>query len=149
MWEGLTAAELAACASALVYEARQADDAMPPRLPEGGARQALGEMVRIWGRLDQLEQEHQVAESGAGVGQHEIDLGFAWAAHRWAAGGGLDSVLRGADLPAGDFVRWSRQVIDVLGQIADAAPAGGSVREAARRAVDALRRGVVAYSSVG
>ncbi|MEU3463951.1 hypothetical protein ABZ721_28870, partial [Streptomyces sp. NPDC006733] len=25
-------------------------------------------------------------------------------------------------MPAGDFVRWCKQVIDVLGQISDAAP---------------------------
>jgi ATP-dependent RNA helicase HelY len=44
-------------------------------------------------------------------------------------------------------------VIDVLGQIAAAAPVSGvegsSVSKAARKAVDLLLRGVVAYSSVG
>ncbi|GDY41511.1 hypothetical protein SANT12839_023930 [Streptomyces antimycoticus] len=51
-------------------------------------------------------------------------------------------------MPAGDFVRWTKQLIDVLGQIAAAAPEG-SVARSARRAVDGLLRGVVAYSSVG
>ena len=49
-------------------------------------------------------------------------------------------------LGAGDFVRWVRQLIDLLGQIAVTArdePVGG----VAEQAVDALRRGVLAYSS--
>ncbi|MEV0276071.1 DEAD/DEAH box helicase [Streptomyces sp. NPDC050610] len=148
VWEGLRPAELAACASALVYEARAADDAMPPKLPTGDAQRALGEMVRIWGRLDSLEEEHKINQA-EGVGQREPDLGFAWAAYRWASGHGLDEVLREIEMPAGDFVRWCKQLIDVLGQIAAAAPPGTTVARNARRAVDGLLRGVVAYSSVG
>jgi ATP-dependent RNA helicase HelY len=148
VWDGLKPAELAACASALVYEARTAEDALPPRLPTGNAQRALSDMVRIWGRLDALEEQHRIHQT-EGVGQREPDLGFAWAAYRWASGHGLDEVLREAEMPAGDFVRWSKQVIDVLGQIAEAAPDGSPVRRTARRAVDGLLRGVVSYSSVG
>jgi ATP-dependent RNA helicase HelY len=148
VWDGLSAAELAACASALVYEARSADDALPPRLPTGAAKEALAEMVRIWGRLDALEERHRINQT-EGVGQREPDLGFAWAAYRWAKGDGLDAVLRDADMPAGDFVRWTKQLIDVLGQLAEAAPEGSPVRRHARKAVSGLLRGVVAYSSVG
>lgn len=157
VWEGLTPAELAACVSALVFEARQSDDAVAPKVPGGAAKAALGEMVRIWGRLDALEEEHRINQA-EGVGQREPDLGFAWAAYQWASDKSLDEVLREAQMPAGDFVRWCKQVIDVLGQIAAAAPAssappssqgGSTVARNARKAVDALLRGVVAYSSVG
>ncbi|GAA3197108.1 MULTISPECIES: DEAD/DEAH box helicase [Streptomyces] len=148
VWEGLGPAELAACASALVFEARQADDAVAPKLPSGQARDALAEMVRIWGRLDALEEDHKINQA-EGVGQREPDLGFAWAAYRWASGFGLDEVLSEAEMPAGDFVRWCKQLIDVLGQIAVAAPPGGTVARTARKAVDGVLRGVVAYSSVG
>jgi ATP-dependent RNA helicase HelY len=148
VWDALGPAELAACASALVYEARSADDALPPRLPSGNARDALGEMIRIWGRLDALEEDHRINQA-EGVGQREPDLGFAWAAYEWASGRGLDQVLRNADMPAGDFVRWTKQLIDVLGQITEAAPPDTPVRRNARKAVDGLLRGVVAYSSVG
>lgn len=148
VWEGLNPAELAACASALVYEARAADEAVAPKLPSGAAKEALAEMVRIWGRLDALEEQHKINQA-EGVGQREPDLGFAWAAYRWASGHGLDEVLREIEMPAGDFVRWSKQLIDVLGQIAAAAPAGSLVARNARKAVDGLLRGVVAYSSVG
>ncbi|MFF1339248.1 DEAD/DEAH box helicase [Streptomyces sp. NPDC058290] len=157
VWEGLSPAELAACVSALVFEARQSDDAVAPKVPGGAAKAALGEMVRIWGRLDALEEEHRINQA-EGVGQREPDLGFAWAAYQWASDKSLDEVLREAEMPAGDFVRWCKQVIDVLGQIAAAAPAssappssqgGSTVARNARKAVDALLRGVVAYSSVG
>lgn len=50
----------------------------------------------------------------------------------------------GQELSAGDFVRWCRQVIDLLDQVRDvlgkADPVGGTAAEAVR----ALRRGVVA-----
>ncbi|GHI84503.1 helicase [Streptomyces xanthophaeus] len=153
VWEGLSPAELAACVSALVFEARQSDDAVAPKVPGGAAKEALGEMVRIWGRLDALEEDHRINQA-EGVGQREPDLGFAWAAYQWASDKSLDEVLREAEMPAGDFVRWCKQVIDVLGQIAAAAPSasgdsGSTVARNARKAVDALLRGVVAYSSVG
>ncbi|MEV8568740.1 DEAD/DEAH box helicase [Streptomyces sp. NPDC051322] len=149
VWEGLNPAELAACVSALVFEARQADDAVTPKVPSGKAKDALGEMIHIWGRLDALEEDFKINQT-EGVGQREPDLGFAWAAYQWASGRGLDDVLRDAEMPAGDFVRWCKQVIDVLGQIAAAAPGEGStVTKNARKAIDAVRRGVVAYSSVG
>ncbi|MFH9612340.1 DEAD/DEAH box helicase [Streptomyces pratensis] len=149
VWEGLNPAELAACVSALVYEARQVDDAVAPKLPSGPAKAAMAEMVRIWGRLDALEEDFKISQT-EGVGQREPDLGFAWAVYMWASGRTLDEVLREAEMPAGDFVRWCKQVIDVLGQIAAAAPRdGSSVAKNAHKAVDAVLRGVVAYSSVG
>jgi len=142
LWDGLDPAELAACVSALVYEARMSDDVGPPRLPPGQVRDRLAAMVKLWAQLDDLEKDHRLDF------QREPDLGFAWAAYRWASNAPLEKVLSESDLPAGDFVRWVRQLIDLLGQIVDAS-ADPAVRSAAAQAVDRLRRGVVAYSSVG
>ncbi|MCA0330108.1 MAG: DEAD/DEAH box helicase [Actinobacteria bacterium] len=147
LWSGLTAAELAACASVLVFEARQADDAVPPRLPQGRVREVLAETVKLWGELSHLEAEEHLQYL------REPDLGFAWAAYRWASGHRLESVLRDADLQAGDFVRWCKQLADLLGQIADAAgshptPDGAALSRTARDAVDAVKRGVVSFTSV-
>jgi ATP-dependent RNA helicase HelY len=62
----------------------------------------------------------------------------------------LGEVLAVSDLTAGDFVRWVRQVIDLLGQVADAAgEQDAPLAQSARAAVEAIRRGVVTYSSVG
>ena len=114
-----------------------------PRCPAGARQEALAETVHLWGRLDLAEKDHGLSF------QREPDLGFAWAAYRWASGQRLERVLTESDMQAGDFVRWSKQLIDLLGQVADAAPAEGGVRQAAFSAVEAIRRGVVAYSSVG
>ncbi|MFN8168830.1 MAG: DEAD/DEAH box helicase [Candidatus Nanopelagicales bacterium] len=147
LWHGLDVPELAACASVLVFESRQADDAVPPRIPGGRVREVLGETVRLWGELSQLEAEERVQFL------REPDLGFAQAAYRWASGQRLESVLHDADLQAGDFVRWCKQLADLLGQIADASaahggPEGLELARTARSAVDAVKRGVVSFSSV-
>jgi ATP-dependent RNA helicase HelY len=142
LWDGLSAAELAACVSTLTFESRQADDAQPPRLPKGRVPDVLTAMARTWGELDQLEKDNNLSFL------REPDLGFAWAAYRWARGARLEVVLDEApDLTPGDFVRAVKQLIDLLDQVA-AAAGGGDVAEAARTAIDALRRGVVAYSAV-
>ncbi len=143
LFEGLTPAELAACVSPLVYESRQPEDGASPRLPGGRAKVALAELVRLWAALDERERDHQLDFL------REPDLRFAWPVYRWASGHRLDAVLLDADLSAGDFVRWTKQLMDLLGQIADASESDAALRRTARSAVDALRRGVVAYSSVG
>src|SRR5439155_25339544 len=84
----------------------------------------------------------------------EPDLGFVWPIYRWARGESLGKVLASAhgvdgDMPAGDFVRWARQVLDLLGQLAEAAGATSAVRETARQAMGLINRGVLAYTSVG
>jgi len=141
LWVDLSPSELAAALSALVFESRRADDASAPRLPGGRVRDVLGEMVSLWADLDALEREHKLDFL------REPDLGFAWAAYRWAEGASLDDVLTETDLAAGDFVRWVKQLLDVADQVADAA-GDTRLRKTARKASDALRRGVVAYSSV-
>src|SRR3954470_3210539 len=141
LWDGLDAAELAAVLSTLVYESRRPDDAAAPRLPGGPVRQVLAEMVSIWSDLDALERDHHLDQL------HEPDLGFAWAAYRWAEGDELDDILQATDLAAGDFVRWTKQLLDLADQVADATPDAG-LRKVAREAAHRLRRGVVAYSSV-
>ena len=50
----------------------------------------------------------------------------------------------GQELGAGDFVRWCRQVVDLLDQIREVVGAGDPVGITAGRAVTAIRRGVVA-----
>ena len=100
LWDDLSPAELAACVSALSFESRQADDVQPPRLPKGRVPEALAATVRTWGELDQLEKDNDLSFL------REPDLGFAWAAYRWARGARLESVLDEApDLTPGDFVR--------------------------------------------
>src|SRR3954447_15042727 len=145
VWAGLDGPALAACASAIVYQSRRDDGGLSPRLPPGPARRALDDTVKIWSALEDAEHDHALEVTP------EPDLGLAWAVHRWAGGARLESVLQDADLAAGDFVRWCKQVVDLLGQIEQAsaeAEGGTALRRAAQEAIDGVRRGVVAYSSV-
>ena len=142
IWDELSAPELAAAVSALVYESRgdrvpsPTGEPMLSRVP-AAVRSTLARMVRLWSRLDTAETEHRLDFL------REPDPGFAWAAHQWAAGAQLEAVLDD-ELTAGDFVRWTRQLIDLLDQVADVGK--GHVAVTARTAVAGLRRGVVAYS---
>ena len=145
VWAGLDGPGLAACASAIVYQARRDDAGLSPRMPPGNARRALDETVRVWSALEDAEHAHALEVT------QQPDQGLAWAVHRWAAGTRLETVLSDADLAAGDFVRWCKQVVDLLGQIEQAAgeaEGGAALRRAAKEAIDGVRRGVVAYSSV-
>lgn len=141
VWNDLDPSQLAAVLSSLVFESRKADDSASPRIPGGPVRDALREMRSLWAELDALEREHKVEKL------REPDLGFCWAAFRWAEGDDLDEVLDATGLAAGDFVRWIKQLIDLTAQVADAATEP-QVREHARDAVSRLRRGVISYSSV-
>ena len=147
LWDALSPAELAAVVSALVYTSRRADESNPV-VPSGAVQTALTEMDRLWSRLSALETERGVQFL------KKPDHGFAWATWRWAAGARLEQVLDDdPDMTAGDFVRWCKQLIDLLGQVAlvaeELAPQGAEVRRTTRKAIDAVRRGVVAYQSVG
>jgi len=142
VWDGLEPAELAAVVSALVYESRR-DNATLPRVPSGRVGDALAATVRLWAQLESDERRHRVERT------REPDLGFAWPVYRWARGEPLSAVLaaaeqNNAELSAGDFVRWCRQVLDLLDQIAGVAGRAAGVGRAAVQAGQALRRGVVA-----
>jgi ATP-dependent RNA helicase HelY len=112
-----------------------------PGGPDGRLARALDATQRVWSRLEDLETSHGVPVTRA------PDLSLVGPVHRWASGRSLGPVLTGTDLAAGDFVRWCKQVIDLLDQLAGAAPSP-AMRGTARRAVESLRRGVVAQSAV-
>ena len=89
-----------------------------------------------------LERDHCVPQTRA------PEAGFAPVAHAWAAGENLGVILDTDDeLSAGDFVRNIKQLLDLLSQIGVVAPDPATAR-AARRAADAIHRGVVAVSGV-
>ena len=140
VWRDLTPPELAACVSALVFEVREPTTA-PPRLPRGKVPGVIDDTMKLWGQLARAERDRRLDFL------REPAPGFAWAAFRWASGASLDSVLTDNAMSAGDFVRWIRQLLDLLGQIAQAAD--DDIRPVAEHAMSALRRGVVAYSSIG
>jgi ATP-dependent RNA helicase HelY len=142
-WDALEPAELAAVISTLVYEPRR-EEFIVEAMPTPGAREALAATVRVWSSIADDETEHGLPPS------REPQLGFVWAAYRWARQERLDRVLtaaaeRGNELSAGDFIRWCKQLLDLLDQLA-AAGDKAPVAAIARAALTAVRRGVVAQS---
>ena len=141
LWDHLDAPALAAMAAALVYEPRRDEGQLNERtLPHGSFREAFDATGDLWSRLDDLERENRLP------GTQPLATGLCLAMHQWARGDRLDRVLSEADLAAGDFVRWTKQTIDLLDQLSVVADAPVGVT--ARKALDAIRRGIVAYSSV-
>ncbi|HEX6969698.1 MAG TPA: DEAD/DEAH box helicase [Micromonosporaceae bacterium] len=142
VWEGLSPAELAGAVSVLVYESRREGEERAS-LPRGPVADAVASTLKLWSELEADE-----AEWGLEV-TREPELGFVWPIYRWARGEALAKVLASGSLegemPAGDFVRWARQVADLLGQVADAAGASTSLRSTARQAIGVITRGVLAY----
>ncbi len=137
VFDGLDAAELAAVLSSLLYETRPAAVASHPRMPTPASERAQSALREVWRDVGIRERAHG-RERG-----RQPDIGFAEMAWRWASGQELAKVLRFGNLPAGDFVRWVRQVIDLTGQVAQAA-GPGDLRRTCHELVDHMRRGVVA-----
>ncbi len=141
VWQRLDPAGLASAVSTLIHEPRREESEISPRMPNDDVAQAWREMVRLWSLLEDRERDHSLPATG------DPDGGIAWMVHRWASGQRLELVLRDTDIAAGDFVRRCKQIVDLLGQIAEAAPTPALARTA-RQAVDAVMRGVVAADRV-
>lgn len=139
--DGLDSAAVAALVSTFSYEARGPGPGPAPWFPSPKVRDR-------WIRIEALAAELNAAEDEAGLPlTRPPDPGFAALAYGWAAGEELDAVIADEDISGGDFVRNVKQLIDLLRQIGDIAPAPRTAA-AARSAADALFRGVVAASSV-
>ncbi|KQB85739.1 DEAD/DEAH box helicase [Corynebacterium lowii] len=141
IWDGLDPAELAAVASLCVFENRKSTQGEAAAATEPMAA-AMNATEHVWAELAHDEQRHRLPPSSP------PEAAFALAMHQWTAGAPLGYCLAaaaqcGAELTAGDFVRWCRQVMDLLAQVA-ATAYSEETRAQARRATEAIRRGVVA-----
>ncbi|MFT3662379.1 MAG: DEAD/DEAH box helicase [Gordonia sp. (in: high G+C Gram-positive bacteria)] len=148
IWDHLTPPELAAVVSAMVYQSRRdfggGVDSMPG---DKRVRDALTGTVAIWQELHEVQARH--AGGSESLLTREPDTGFCAPIAAWASGQSLEAALTaaaagGQTLSPGDFVRWNRQVIDLLEQIRAGVGPDAPLAGAARRAVKSLRRGVVA-----
>ncbi len=144
VWAGLDPAELAAAVSVVVFESRRESDERLA-VPRGTVGDSIGETLAIWSELEADEADHGLQLT------REPDLGFAWPIYRWTRGEDLTKVLASgadAEMPAGDFVRWARQVVDLLGQISEAAASSPELAATARQAMGSISRGVLAYGGL-
>ena len=74
--------------------------------------------------------------------QRQPDAGFCLVSYKWANGNSLQNVLKGTDMSVGDFVRSTKQLIDLLNQIAGASE---NLRAVCKDAIKRIDRGVVAF----
>ena len=123
------------CVSVLVYESRRADDAAPPQLPTGRGPRGRWPRPSAAGRaLEDAGARRTGSTSGPRAGP-------AASPGRPTAGLAASRWTRCCATPTcapGDFVRWTKQVVDLLGQLADAA---GSDRGAEPRGRDRAQGG--------
>jgi ATP-dependent RNA helicase HelY len=139
--DGIDAPTMAGLVSAFVYEHRSADDPPPPWFPNRDVRDRYAQIERLSAELAFAEQQHGLAV------HRPPDPTFFPVAYAWVAGEGFAEVVAEEALTGGDFVRAIKQLIDLLGQLAQVSP-DPATRTTARRAADACFRGVVADSSL-
>ncbi|MDJ0314738.1 DEAD/DEAH box helicase [Arthrobacter sp. H35-D1] len=138
----LDAAELASFTTALVYQSKRDAEGARPRMPSVGLEQAVEDVVVLWAKLQDAEESHKLPLTS------EPELGLMWPMYKWAKGRSLQESLNGTELAAGDFVRWSKQVIDLLGQLSQVPALPAGFAKTCHSAMDLVRRGVVAYGAV-
>jgi len=131
----LNAPELLSVVSTMIFESRNADN-VAPKMPSPRVSNALADVISIWAELEELETEYGVKT------QRQPDAGFCWVSYRWANGNSLQNVLKGTDMSVGDFVRSTKQLSDLLNQIAAASE---KLRPVCKDAVKRIDRGVVAF----
>lgn len=141
VWRDLDAASLASMAMALVYEGRRDEQEFEPKLPKGNFREALLTTEELQEDLSELQLKHKLTR------EQPLELGLCWATYRWASGARFDDVLKLSGLLPGDFIRWNKQLIDLLEQLSKSADS--KVAETAYRAIDLVKRGIVEYSYYG
>jgi ATP-dependent RNA helicase HelY len=137
VFDELDVPDLASVVSALVYESRGFETDV--RWPADRVRKSVGAIMRIFRRVREAEQEHRIELC------REPDPGFAEQIWWWAKDEPLEEVLAMGELSAGDFVRATKQVWDLLRQLAEVAPSD-ALTSRCRDAARAIYRGVVAYS---
>ena len=141
VWSKVDAPTLAAIVAALVYEARRDDEDIAPRTPRGDFVEVMESTLQVWEEIEYLAKRHKLSQTTP------PDVSFSLPIHRWASGARLDAVLADGAMLPGDFIRWTKQIVDLLDQIAQVSE--GRVQQTARDAIDKVKRGIVAYSYYG
>jgi len=136
VFDALDGPELAAVLSSLVYETRGTDRSPSFRWPSPRVRSATNRLHQLANAVRTIERSRLDRFL-----TREPDPGLVETVYDWAHGDALEVVLSD-EMTGGDFVRSMRMVVDICRQVASVSD--GELREAARDAVHAIDRGVVA-----
>lgn len=137
LFDGLDTPEFAAATTVFTYETRGGE--LPPLPFAPFADGFLEKLEEIRQRIGTIEAKHGVDE------QQMVDPGFIDVIYGWASGHDLADLFDDDDIRAGDFVRSSRQLLDLIRQIRDSYPKYRPVASEALRAID---RGIVEIGGV-
>jgi ATP-dependent RNA helicase HelY len=135
---GLEAPEMAAMLSVFVYEPRS-DQISPAEWPTVELHRRWEIIEDLWSDLTRRERQSRLSPT------RRPDPGFGSLAYMWASGTEFEALPTKGMAP-GDFVRVSRQLVDLLRQVRDGIGELSAEAAAALREVD---RGVVAAQGVG
>lgn len=138
IFHGLDAMELAALSSVFVYEPRS-DTASVAEWPTAALTDQWNDLESLWKDLFERERRLRLTPT------RRPDPGFGMLAYQWVSGTSFDDLSTRGMAP-GDFVRVSRQLVDLLRQLREIAP---ELAEEARGALQLVDRGVVAAQGVG
>ena len=137
--EGLNPAELASTVSVFVYESRR-DEHENQHIRNPLVQNSFYNISKEYQELFIFENTRKLNTL------MKPDPGFANLIYAWASGNNLLQVLRRTEISAGDFVRTTRRIIDVLEQIAHVA--NGDLKQNAQESILLLRRGIVSASEL-
>ena len=133
--DGMNAVELAAWVSAFTYESRRAEEDQRPVRLRGRLGIAWDQSQAVYADVVAMEAAHRLPAT------RPLNPELMDAMARWASGDTLEDALAYMDISAGDFVRATKMVADMLRQIRTAT--SGQLARTAREAADLIVRGVV------
>jgi len=125
--------------TASLWQIKGLDTTSLAEWPTAALAERWDELERIWKDLVDRERTLRLAPP------RRPDPGFGVPAFEWASGVDFDDLSTRGMAP-GDFVRVSRQLVDLVRQLRDTAP---GLRQEAMAVLRAIDRGVVAAQGVG
>lgn len=146
--DALTSEEMAAVASAFVYEPRRGSSTGMPRHFPGGEKGRLAQTA--YQVLRTFQEINGLCEDYGTDSLPDIDFGLSEIMFNWVTDKPLTNILRDSDLTGGDFVRNCKRTVDILTQISTVGDFLPDPRtaEVAHEAAALVNKGIVAYSGI-
>lgn len=136
--DGLEPAAIAATVAALTYQGKRDAVEYLAHYPHPSLRAPIATITQRLADLNAAEEQFKVTPTPT------CDFGLVEPMYAWANGAHLAKAIEDTGLAAGDFVRWAKQVLDALDQIAHIRSLDPVIRARCEEAIEAVRRGVVA-----
>lgn len=131
---------LAPIMSSFIYSGRKNAFKKLPKNLERNYGELSDIFIKVYKKVYKLEKKYNVQQI------NELDFGLTQPLHDWCMGRELSNILQNSEMQAGDFVRWAKQVKDLLIQIENVSNTTVSIQALLAR--KKINRGVIAWSSM-